>query len=423
LRTAVRVSFAAILLPFLVTVARPQVSGLEVMHELAPEFPPPAGPSFSEDELGGIPLAEQPAGIQRPVAIGSQADMVPPPSASRADEAPAAGDGVAWLNSLPLRMADLLGKVVMIDFWEPTCINCIRTFADNKKWWKRYRKHGFEIIGVEDPEFDISRSLEHVREAVKRFDLPYPILVDPHLLVWNLYKSNVWPNRFLIDAKGYIRYHVAGEGHDGEFERAIQVLLKEAHPDLTFPKSYQIASDENVMAPACGGTTTPEMYVGDWYGRGVLANHEGYHDGKTLAYKPPNTVEDGHFALAGRWESDRNGMIYRGKNKGDEPGNGFVIMRYHARELYAVMNVSHGHPSRLYIKQDGKYLNADDAGIDAQIDGENRSYIDVREPRMYYVAKNPEFGSHTLVLYPTRSGFTLNSFTFGNNCQAQFAHS
>jgi thiol-disulfide isomerase/thioredoxin len=393
------------------------------MHVPAPEFPPPAEPALGTDTLSGSPLTAPQPGMQRPAGAASQAGATSPPSTSRQGEIAPAGDGVTWLNSLPLSMAMLRGKVVMIDFWEPTCINCIRTYPINKKWWERYRKDGFEIIGVEDPEFDIARSLAHVRAAVKRFELPYPILVDAHLQVWNSYKSNSWPNRFLIDAKGYIRYHVAGEGDDAEFERAIQMLLQEAHPELTFPASYGIASDQNVLAPACGGAPTPEMYVGDWFGRGVLANPEGYRDGMTIDYHPPGAVEDGRFVLSGRWETDRNGMIYRGTHKGNEPGDDHVALRYHARELYAVMNVSHGHPSRLYIMQDGKFLTTANKGVDVQIDSHQRSYIEVREPRMYYVVQNPQFGSHTLDLFPTRSGFTLNSFTFGNNCQTQFDHS
>jgi len=149
----------------------------------------------------------------------------------------------------------------MIDFWEPTCINCIRTFPDNKKWWERYHQYGFEIIGVEDPEFDIMDSIDHVRAAVKRFGLPYPIAVDNRFQIWNAYKNNSWPNRFLIDAQGTIRYNVVGEGSDAEFERAIQGLLKEAHAGFEFPAADKVSAAENT--PACRDPT-PEMYVGDW---------------------------------------------------------------------------------------------------------------------------------------------------------------
>jgi hypothetical protein len=114
-------------------------------------------------------------------------------------------------------------------------------------------------------------------------------------------------------------------------------------------------------------------------------------------------------------------MIYRGKNR-EGNGQDKLVMRYHAREVYGVLNVSHGKPSRLYIKQDGQDLTAKDKGTDVQFDSSGRSYIEVREPRMYYLVQNPSFGNHTVELIPSRSGLTVNSFTFGNDCQTQFPH-
>jgi thiol-disulfide isomerase/thioredoxin len=334
---------------------------------------------------------------------------------------------VVWINSQPLTMAELRGKVVLIDFWEYTCINCIRTFAENKKWYERYHKYGFEIIGVHCPEFDIAYRVRNVREAVKRFGLPYPVAVDDHFLIWRAYHNSTWPNRFLIDAKGTIRYDRSGEGADGALEHAIQQLLEEAHPGLKFPASYTIPPEKNAFAPSCGAPTS-EMYVGYWHGRGILSNSQGYHEGKTLEYKLPANIADGHAAVAGRWETDNgrdpdqsNGMMYRGKKKGELPGDE-LEMRYHARELYSVMNVEHGHPERVYIRQDGKDLKPKNKGVDVQFDANGHSYIDVREPRMYYLVANPAFGSHEVGLFPTRAGLTINSFTFGNDCQTDFPH-
>ena len=403
-----------------------QESGLRSLNTPAPEFPPPVG--FGAASAGGdmapspgqMAQAAQAAAQQRPAGASPQ-QVVSTASPAPTGGGQADGGGITWINSHPLTMAQLRGNVVMIDFWEPTCINCIRTFPENKKWWERYHQDGFEIIGVEDPEFDIMDSVEHVRDAVKRFQLPYPIAVDDHFQIWNAYKNNSWPNRFLIDAQGTIRYNVVGEGADAEFERAIQELLKQAHPGLAFPAADAVSADVSVAAPACG-QPTPELYVGDWSGRGVLANPEGYHDGKTIDYRAQSQVEDGRVVLSGRWQSDRNGMIYRGKHKDEEPGTDAATVRYHARELYVVMNVSHGHPSRVYLTQDGHPLTPANKGVDVQIDGQGRSYIEVREPRMYYVVQNPEFGSHTLQLFPAGSGFTLNSFTFGNDCQTHFDH-
>jgi hypothetical protein len=317
-------------------------------------------------------------------------------------------------------MAGLRGQVVMIDIWDPTSVGCIRTYPANKKWWDRYHRYGFQIVGVEDAESDIP-GLD-VRAAVKRSGLPYPILANAHFWALKAYQVHSWPNRYLIDSNGYIRYHLAGEGNGAEFERAIQKLLKEAHPDLTFPASYGIAPDLDVFAPECGGAPTPEVYVGDWHGRGALANPEGYRDGEVTDYQTQVSVKDGRIVLRGRWETYRHDIVYRGKHKGNERGNDSVTLSYHAREVYAVMNVSQGHASRLYIRQDDNYLSAANKGEDVRIDSQGRSYIEVREARMYYVVQNPVFGTHTLAIFPTRPGLALHSFTFSNNCQAQFAH-
>ena len=341
-----------------------------------------------------------------------------------APEFPPPGDqisGTTWINSLPLTMRELRGKVVLIDFWEYTCINCIRTFPDNKKWYERYHKYGFTVIGVHDPEFDIAYPVGNVASAVKRFKLPYPIVVDDWFKIWTSYHNHTWPNRFLVDAKGIVRFNRDGEGGDADFERAIQYLLKQAHPGLEFPASYTIPPEKIAFAANCG-IPTPEMYVGNWYDQGVLANPEGYHNGKTIDYHLPASVADGRAAVSGEWKTDKNGMIYRGKHKGGEPTSDQLKMSYHARELYSVINVSHGHPSRLYIQQDGKNLTAQNKGVDVQLDSASRSYIEVDEPRMYYLVANPSFRGHTVSLFPTQSGLTINSFTFGNNCQTDFDH-
>ena len=398
-----------------------QDSGLTVMHAPAPEFPPPASavPDITgPGSAGTAPAASSEsgrAGSAPPVGIQSQ---LPQSQSSRATPL----GGVTWINSPPLTMRELRGKVVMIDFWDYTCINCIRTFPVNKKLWDRYRDHGFVLIGVDDAEFSSAAPVDRVREAVKRFELPYPVVVDDRFQIWNAYKNAYWPNIFLIDAHGIIRYNHAGEGDDKEIEDAIQGLLKEAHPDLALPGSDTAASDVSVTAPECGGAPTPEMYVGDWSGRGTLANPEGYHDHKTVDYAPQNSVADGHVVLSGRWETDKNGMIYRGKHKGAGPGPDRATMQYHARELYSVMNLAKGHAARVDIKQDGRYLTPGNKGADVTIDSEGRSSIEVREPRLYYLAQNPEFGSHTVELFPEADGLMIDSFTFGNNCQTDFAH-
>ena len=391
---------------------------LNVVHFRAPDFPV-ASPEFATPvgAGGAAPVTAGPVGGARGPA---PAAPVPAATPGGPTTATSTGSAVEWIDSPPLTLESLRGKVVLIDFWEYTCINCIRTFATNKRWRERYHRYGFEIVGVHDPEFDVAYPVSNVRQAVKRFGLPYPIVVDDQFAIWKSYNNSTWPNRFLIDANGWVRFNRSGEGGDSAFEHAIQLLLKQAHPGLAFPASYTIPPEENAFAPSCGDPT-PEMYVGDWYGRGILSNPEGYHDGKTVNYSLPGSVEDGRAILGGPWHTDKNGMTYHGKRKGKNGSGDELEMRYHARELYAVMNVSHGHASRLTILQDGKDLTDQNKGVDVRIDPQGHSYIEVREPRMYYLVANGAFGAHAVTLAPS-PGITINSFTFGNNCQTDFPH-
>jgi len=389
--------------------------GLTPTDFRAPEFPTASNPEASSAGplASPTPARAQPgAGVSPGGSAGSQPVNTLP-----------SGDleSSRWINSGPLTMDELRGQVVMIDFWEYSCINCIRTFPENRKLYERYHKYGFEIVGVHDYEFDIASHFENVRAAVKRFELPYPIFVDSTFQLWQAYHNHSWPSLFLVDAKGVVRYHKDGEGSEDALERAVQSLLLEAKPGLKFPADYTIAPEPDAFATSCG-TPTPEMYVGDWSGRGTLSNQEGYHDGKTIHYVLPADIDDGRAAVSGPWEADKNGMMYRGKKNNGEEGPDKLEMRYHARELYAVMNVSRGHPSSLYIQQDGKDLTAADKGADVKLDSEGHSYIEVREPRMYYLVQNPAFGAHVVTLTPTKPGLTVNSFTFGNDCQMKFPH-
>ncbi len=342
--------------------------------------------------------------------VGFNAPELPPPGENVS--------GTTWINSPPLTMKQLRGKVVMIDFWEYTCINCIRTFDQTKDWYKRYHQYGFEVIGVHDPEFDIAYPVANVRTAVKRFQLPWPIVVDDWFTIWKSYHNSTWPHRFLIDATGKIRFDVSGEGQDRAFEEAIQYLLQKAHPGLKFPASDTLPPELSPFRPACG-MPTEEMYVGNWYDRGVLQGRPGYHNGKTLEYTLPKKVGDGRAGLSGLWGTDKNGMIYRGKG---QPSSDRLVMRYHAAELYSVLNVSRSHPGLLYIRQDGRDLTRENAGVDVKFDPNGHSFIEVNEPRMYYLVSNKQFGSHEVELLPTAPGLAVNSFTFGNSCQEAFSH-
>lgn len=328
--------------------------------------------------------------------------------------------GVVWVQSGPFTLAQLRGKVVLVDFWEYTCINCIRTFPANLEWYRRYHPYGFEIIGVHVPEFPAATRLANVEAAVRHFGLPYPIVVDNHFLLWKAYDVHGWPTRFLLDAHGFIRYARTGEGADASFEKAIRALLREAHPSVGLPPAWLREAEPDAFAPGCG-ITTPEMYVGPWFGRGVLANREGYHLGRSWDYQLPPSVADGRVVLGGRWRTEQEGMVYAGSAQ-PEGGEAQLRLRYHAREVYAVLNLVRGRSTRLYVQQDGHWLTSTNRGADVQFDSAGRSFLLVSEARMYYLVSNPRFETHTLSLIPASPGLMVNSFTFGNDCQLNFPH-
>ena len=319
---------------------------------------------------------------------------------------------VDWLDQgarVPHSIKGYRGHVLLIDFLEYTCINCIRDFAVVKRWYAKYHQYGFDVVGVHYGEFAIGHNTENVRRAAQRFRLPWPVVSDVHGSIWNAYSSQVWPNRYLIDQNGNIVMQVEGEGNNVPMEQKIRELLARNDPQI-----MKVPPDppENTFSPQCG-RTTEETYVGNWFGRGALQNSQGYHRNGTVDFHADRAPSDGGVILAGKWRTETDGVI------SEAPGVS-ASLRYHARSLYAVLSVSNAKkPVRLYLEQDGKALDQSNAGVDVKFDNKG-SYVEVAEPRMYYLVKNPELGAHTVRLLPDGSGFDLHSFTYGNNCQQNF---
>lgn len=332
------------------------------------------------------------------------------------EKAPNFTSDAQWIDTgaagkkVPHSIKGYRGHVLLIDFWEFTCINCIRDFSVLKRWYAKYHADGFDIVGVHFGEFAIGFNADNVRDAAKRFQLPWPIVADTNGSIWRAYHSDSWPNRYLIDPEGDIVLHVAGEGNNLPMEEKIRELLLPTHPEVN-----QIPLDppENTFSPSCG-ICTDETYVGDWYGRGAIANPKGYNnDGEVTNFHLDAAPADGKVMLSGHWITKQDGVT-------SDEKHGTAELRYHARSVYAVLSVEDPKkPVRVELLQDGKALDQSEAGVDVRFDAQG-SYMEVSSPRMYYLVKNPAFGSHLLTLEPQRSDFVLHSFTYGNNCQQDF---
>jgi thiol-disulfide isomerase/thioredoxin len=344
------------------------------------------------------------------VQAQDQAPQKAPNFSSDAQWIDAGGAG----NKVPHSIKGYRGQVLLVDFWEFTCINCIRDFSVVKRWYSKYHAYGFDVVGVHYGEFSIGFNANNVRDAARRFALPWPVVADLHGSIWRAYHSDSWPNRYLIDQDGNIVQHIEGEGNNVPMEQKIRALLAPAHPEIN---QLPLDPPENTFTPSCG-IPTQETYVGDWFGRGAIANPKGYNnDGESTNFHADAPPPDGKVAFSGRWITSQDGVTsdFASKDK-----HGEAQLRYHARSVYAVMSTANSKPSvRIYLLQDGKPLDQSDAGVDIHFDQQG-SYLDVNSARMYYLVKNPAFGAHLLELQPQSSDFVLHSFTYGNDCQQDF---
>lgn len=331
-------------------------------------------------------------------------------------KAPNFSSGAEWIDAgaagqkVPHSIKGYRGKVLLIDFWEFTCINCIRDFGVLKRWYAKYHSYGFEIVGVHFGEFPIGFDANNVREAARRFQLPWPVVADLQGTIWRAYHSDSWPNRYLVDPNGDIVLHIAGEGNNLPMEEKIRELLVQTHPEVN-----QIPLDppEDTFAPSCG-ICTQETYMGDWFGRGAISNPKGYrNNGESTNFHQDGPPADGKVVLSGRWITQQDGVTSDDKK-------GSAELRYHARSVYAVLSLANSRKDvRVSLLQDGKPLDQNEAGVDVHFDSQG-SYLEVNGPRMYYIVKNAAFGEHLLELEPQTPDFVLHSFTYGNNCQQDF---
>lgn len=210
-----------------------------------------------------------------------------------------------WVQGPPvsLRETRAAGRVALVEFWECTCVNCLRTLPYVARWHRRYADRGLVVVGVHTPEFDMTRRREVVAAAVRREAIPYPVLLDAAGETWNLFANKYWPARYLVDVRGYLRYEHFGEGAYGETERAIQSLLREAGDRGPMPAPMEPLRPEDRPGAVCHRPTR-EMFLGSHRGR--MIGPRPYRPGEEVDHprdwtRPP---EDGYFTARGRWYHD-----------------------------------------------------------------------------------------------------------------------
>lgn len=276
--------------------------------------------------------------------------------------APPLDGAVEWLNSKPLTASDLRGKVVLVDFWTYSCINCIRTVPYVRAWAEKYKDEGLVVIGVHAPEFAFEKKIDNVRKAVGDFGIGYPIAIDNDFRIWRAFENSYWPAHYLIDAKGQLRYHHFGEGNYTQTEKAIQDLLREAGNKMAADATVAPDAKGAEMAPDLQNIQSGETYLG--YQRSA-----NFVSPQGLVWDTPRdySVSDpglNEWGLSGRWTIGAEKAVL------DNAGGG-IAYRFSARDLHLVLGpAAGGKPVRFKVTVDGKAPGKDHgADIDANGNG------------------------------------------------------
>jgi thiol-disulfide isomerase/thioredoxin len=315
--------------------------------------------------------------------------------------------GPEWVNSDPLTLKGLRGRAVLVDFWDYTCVNCLRTLPYVVEWHRRYAAKGLTIVGVHTPEFVFARSRELIEQAIERFQIEYPVVMDNDYAIWQAFSNRCWPAKYLVDANGYLRFVHLGEGEYEQTERAIQTLLREMNPAVELPEPMAPVRDTDRPGAACY-RTTPELYLGSR--RGKIGNEGGFRNAgepKPAEYSLPQNLAAEQAYLGGAWISAEE----HARSVGNEAQPSSLLVYYVAKEVNLVMASLDGEQA-VEVLHDGKPLAPQDAGEDVRIDESGRSFVAVSDPRMYRLVRNQEFGQRLLQLVSRRPGLLAYAFTF-----------
>ncbi len=308
----------------------------------------------------------------------------------------------AWLNSEPLTRASIEGRVVLVDFWDYTCVNCIRTLPHIREWHSKYKDKGLVIIGVHTPEFIFAREKENVAHAAQSFGLDYPIVLDNDYLIWNAFGNRYWPAKYFFDHRLRLRNSHFGEGAYADSERGIQALLHDRDASVELPEimKTQAAPDEGAFCVP----VTPELYLG--WARGMFGNASPVYNGKPSPFKLPDKLVPDMVYLDGEFMVSQWGVSAAGS--GDRPAR--LLLKYEALEANIVLHPPPSGPGMLELRHDGEPLKLNIAPEAVSEDGKTILRVDV--PKMYNLVRNPHVESHTLELIWHTAGIEAFAFTF-----------
>lgn len=324
--------------------------------------------------------------------------------------APIFPSNLKWLN-LPagrqiLNPSDLKGKVILVDFWTYSCINCQRTLPYLKKWWEKYSSNGLVIIGVHTPEFEFEKSEKNVKQALDKYLVSWPVVLDNDYLIWNSYANKYWPAKYLVDHKGKIIYSHFGEGNYLETELRLQEALKDAGFEIGDKTVGSLVNEKYQSGQ------TPELYLGSIRGSVLPVPKETFAE----------NLDSDQIYIEGNWTQDKE---YLEHSKDTKELVDILILKYRAKKVYLVcesMPKSSAHlvmessskEAKIYLTLDGVPVDSDTAGESVEFDQQNRAFINVKFSTLYNLIETDSFGEHILRISTLDKGVKLFAFTFGS---------
>jgi len=319
--------------------------------------------------------------------------------------APPLAGATHWLNAAPLSLAELKGKVVLIDFWTYSCINCLRAIPFVRAWAEKYKDQGLVVIGIHAPEFAFERNVKNVERAIAKQKISYPVAVDNAYAIWRAYQNRYWPAHYFIDAQGRIRHQQFGEGHYEQSERVIQQLLAEAGQAAVAQDVVAVAASGAEAAPDFDNVLTPETYLGYQRAENFVSPDGFLRD--AVKHYTDGSPRLNEWGLNGAWAvGPEHARLV------DAPGS--LVMRFHARDLHLVLaptatSTSSGTPVRFRVTLDGQ-PPGDAHGMDVNAAGEGV----VTEERLYQLIRQPgDIGARRFEIEFLDAGVAAYALTFG----------
>ena len=392
--------------------------------------PPPEAEIAPTEAVEVLPAPTATASVQELAALveanpATETEEPEPAAVERERaEGPLAADPVGiqtWINSDPLTLEQLRGKVVLVDFWTYTCVNCIRTFPYLKLWHSRYADDGLVILGIHTPEFEFEKDYTNVLEATRENGIVWPVAQDNDFETWEAYNNRYWPAKYLIDQDGVIRYTHFGEGKYAETEHEIRDLLEEAGADLS--DDMELPEDQKLDSTYLGtliADVTPELYAG--YHRNVnsimsgfrpyVVQEEYYHAADSVGVLvAPDDLEPHRIFFHGTWEVGPEHVRHGRLTSNNED---YLALKYSAKSVNAVLTSNSGEPYQVRVTLDGEYLTEENRGADIQVGEDGETYLLVEQPRLYEIIDSPGYTQGQVLRMSSNSNnFGLFAFTFG----------